>query len=210
MAMTSFLGIQSVWFGMTSAALVLLGAALPAGAQVIEINDDGLTSISDGPTRMAITETEPAQPSADIASSDAFDRSAARNCLDPKLLRAVAYTESRGRPDAVSPKGARGVMQLMPRTAAALGVDPGSTESNIAGGAAYLAQQIGRFQSVPLGLAAYNAGPGAVVRWGGIPPYRETRAYVASVVRRWQGSALLPAISASKPANALLIEVSGQ
>ena len=76
--------------------------------------------------------------------------------------------------DAVSTKGARGIMQLMPTTAAALGVDPSDLADNIRGGALYLRQQLDRFQSVPLALAAYNAGPGAVIRYRGVPPFRET------------------------------------
>ena len=77
-------------------------------------------------------------------------------------------------------------MQLMPGTAAAMGVDPRDPEDNLRGGALYLRQQLDRFGSVPLALAAYNAGPGAVTRFGGMPPFRETRAYVASIMARWQ------------------------
>jgi hypothetical protein len=193
---------------MAIAALALSFVSHPVGAQVIEIGDDGTARTFSGPTRVATA----AATTLD-ASPDAFERSAARNGLDPRLLRAVAWTESRGRPDAISQKGALGVMQLMPGTAAALGVDPMDADSNIAGGAAYLAQQIGRFQSIPLGLAAYNAGPGAVVRWGGIPPYPETQAYVTSVTRRWLGN--LPAhrspVALRAPMlNTLLIEVPDQ
>ncbi len=101
---------------------------------------------------------------------------------------------------AVSVKGALGVMQLMPATAAELGVRPGVIEENIRGGALYLRRQLDRFGSVPLALAAYNAGPGAVARYGGIPPYRETRNYVATILARWR-----PAIAS--PLTPSLIEV---
>jgi soluble lytic murein transglycosylase-like protein len=88
---------------------------------------------------------------------------------------------------AVSPKGALGVMQLMPGTAAEMGVRADDLEDNIRGGALYLRLQLDRFGgSVPLALAAYNAGPGAVLRYGGIPPYRETRDYVARIMQRWR------------------------
>lgn len=164
----------------------------PVYGHVIEIDDDGATIVYDGPT-LPITEPAlvSARATAVVEQADSFDLAARAYGVDVGLLRAVAWTESRGRNDAVSPKGAMGIMQLMPGTAAELGVDPRDPRSNIAGGAAYLAQQIQRFGSVPLGLAAYNAGPGAVLRWRGIPPYSETKGYVASVLQRWRGLAPL-------------------
>jgi hypothetical protein len=102
--------------------------------------------------------------------------------LDPSLLARVARQESGGNPSARSPAGAIGVMQLMPGTARDLGVDPTDPAQNIDGGARYLKQQMDAFGSPELALAAYNAGPGAVRKHGGIPPYRETRNYVSSIV----------------------------
>lgn len=167
-----------------------------ATAQVIEIDDDGMARTFDGPTTFGTIGDqwlEGAQPVSSVPHADAFKRAADANGIDINLLRAIAWAESRGRNNAVSPKGALGIMQLMPGTAAELGVDPRHADSNIAGGAAYLARQITQFRNIPLALAAYNAGPGAVIRWRGIPPYAETQSYVASVLRRWGGQ-VSPAI----------------
>jgi soluble lytic murein transglycosylase-like protein len=111
--------------------------------------------------------------------------------LDARLLVAVIAVESAWRPDAVSPAGARGLGQLMPRTATSLGVDADDPHANIAAAARYLRELIDRFAGrgqlrYPLALAAYNAGSAAVERYGGVPPYAETRAYVARVLRLWR------------------------
>ena len=118
------------------------------------------------------------------ASLDAlFNAVAARYGLEPSLLKAVARVESGFNPSALSPAGAQGLMQLTPATAAAMGVqNPWDAAQNLEGAARYLRQLLDRFHgSVPLALAAYNAGPGAVERYGGIPPYRETQQYVQRV-----------------------------
>jgi soluble lytic murein transglycosylase-like protein len=110
--------------------------------------------------------------------------SAARNGVDPALLRGLIRQESGFDPAATSPAGAQGLTQLMPATAAALGVaDPRDPAQSIEGGARYLRQQLDRFGGdVPRALAAYNAGPGAVQRFGGVPPYAETQGYVRNVL----------------------------
>ena len=180
-------------FYLAAAAAML--APLPAYGQVIEIDAAGDATTYDGPTMFTTTESislRPEQLSSTVSISAQGDpvamlEQAARiHRLDPSLLKAVAWQESRGRMAAVSSKGARGVMQLMPATALELGVDPRSLTGNIHGGALYLRRQIDRFGSVPLALAAYNAGPGAVLRFGGIPPYRETRDYVSKIMGRWK------------------------
>ncbi|WPA89767.1 lytic transglycosylase domain-containing protein [Moorella sp. ACPs] len=97
-------------------------------------------------------------------------------------LKAVALAESGGNHNTVSPAGAVGVMQLMPATAKSLGVNPYNPQENILGGAMYLRQQLDQFGNLPLALAAYNAGPGAVKQYGGIPPFKETVSYIARVM----------------------------
>ncbi|HTH53799.1 MAG TPA: lytic transglycosylase domain-containing protein [Edaphobacter sp.] len=107
--------------------------------------------------------------------------------IDADLLASVVRAESGGHVRAVSRVGAQGLMQLMPKTAGELGVDDAfQPEQNIAGGTAYLDQLLIRYHdNVALALAAYNAGPAAVDRYHGVPPYRETRAYVARVIREF-------------------------
>ncbi len=103
--------------------------------------------------------------------------------VDPKLISAVAEVESGGNQDAVSSAGAVGVMQLMPGTAEALGVNPYDKEQNIEGGAKYLRQMLDDFDGdVRRAVAAYNAGPRAVKEYGGVPPYPETQDYVERVL----------------------------
>ena len=113
---------------------------------------------------------------------------AAKYGLDPNLVAAVIWAESSGDPNAVSKKGARGLMQLMPATARALGVgnvlDPAQ---NVDGGSHYLRQMLDEHDGdLSLALAAYNAGPDAVRQYGGVPPYPETRDYVGRVMRVYE------------------------
>ncbi|HUG53603.1 MAG TPA: lytic transglycosylase domain-containing protein [Vicinamibacteria bacterium] len=111
---------------------------------------------------------------------------ARRHRLDPELVRAVIAVESGFRPQAVSPKGAQGLMQLMPATARALGVtDPFDPAQNVEGGTRHLKALVERYGGdLERALAAYNAGEGAVARHRGIPPFRETRDYVRKVLAR--------------------------
>lgn len=107
--------------------------------------------------------------------------------IDEELLAAVIHAESGGHARAVSRAGAQGLMQLMPSTARTLGVhDTFQPDQNINGGTAYLDRLLKRYKdNLALALAAYNAGPGAVDRYHGVPPFRETRAYVARVIREF-------------------------
>lgn len=194
-------------------AVSFIGAT-PAAAQVIEIDSGGNSQTFDGPTVFSGDEAVPISAAKSTAKSAlnpaVLLATAARDHgLHPGLLEAVAWQESRGRMSAISVKGARGVMQLMPGTAAELGVRADDLADNIRGGALYLRRQLDRFGSVPLALAAYNAGPGAVRRYGGIPPYRETQGYVAQIMGRWiplTSNAPIPT-AAIAPPNPIMIEV---
>jgi len=112
-----------------------------------------------------------------------IETAASFNALEESLIRAIIHAESAYQPDARSPKGAQGLMQLMPATAAELQVaDPFDPAENIDGGARYLAQLLQEFGGdLDLAAAAYNAGPNAVYQYGGIPPFDETREYVRRV-----------------------------
>ena len=130
------------------------------------------------------------QPYPDKPFAREVDKAARRNNLDPALVHAVIQVESGHRANAVSPKGAIGLMQLMPETAERFGVTmPSQPEANLAAGTRYLRTLLNLFdQRLDLALAAYNAGEGAVIRHHKqIPPYRETREYVPAVLGKYQG-----------------------
>jgi cell wall-associated NlpC family hydrolase len=117
-----------------------------------------------------------------VPYSDLFVKAGAKYGVSAKLLAAVAKVESSYNPNAVSKAGAQGLMQIMPATARGLGVDNAFDPAQAINGAAkLLAQNLKEFKTVPLALAAYNAGGGAVKKYGGIPPYAETQAYVPKV-----------------------------
>lgn len=126
--------------------------------------------------------------------SAALQAAAQKTGLSPALLQAVEHQESGGDPTAVSGAGAIGLMQLMPGTAAGLGVNPWDPAQNLVGGATYLADQLQHFGgNLPDALAAYNAGPGAIEMYGGIPPYVQTQHYVAAVMTLYREYSATPA-----------------
>jgi hypothetical protein len=199
-------------FVMFAALLALSG--LSASAREIAVLRNGYTIPHQGRevfgemTRLYLAETKDSfvdVPSADIASfekedvvlrqvsapppSDAVDTLVSdacdRNNLDPDLVNSLIAAESGFNPKAVSRKGAQGLMQLMPNTAAALGVqDAMNPAANVEGGTRYLRELLERFQyDLAKALAAYNAGPQRVQQYGGLPPYPETVAYVRRILR---------------------------
>ena len=192
-------------------------AGSPCRAAVLDIAPDGQVTVIDGPSvqlstdpRQALRIGGPAKPriaapgparaTAAKADVQAAIQSASRSeGLGRDLVEAVAWQESRFRPNAVSPKGARGVMQLMPATAKALRVQPDDVNANIRGGAAYLRALLTRYDGdLTKTLAAYNAGPLAVDRHGGVPPYRETQAYVAAVLERLAAQVAPPSFASTR------------
>ena len=169
----------------------LSSGARDAAAQVLEIGARGEVARYDGPAVFSTAGAAPIvrarpkrMPTAPPTREDI--RSAADAAeLSPALIEAVARQESGLRAGVVSRAGAVGEMQLMPSTARSLGVDPRVTRDNYRGGAGYLRILMRRYDGdVVRTLSAYNAGPGAVDRYGGTPPYKETQAYVAAVLER--------------------------
>jgi soluble lytic murein transglycosylase-like protein len=128
-----------------------------------------------------------AAPAAKIADPKTMVHDAAvRYGLPPKFVESVAKVESAMRPNAVSPKGAIGVMQLMPATARSLDADPNDSAQNIAAGTRLLRELLIKYDNDAVkALAAYNAGEGAVDRYGGLPPYPETQSYVDKVIKNF-------------------------
>jgi soluble lytic murein transglycosylase-like protein len=121
-----------------------------------------------------------------VPYGDLFAQAGQKYGVSAKLLAAVAKVESNYNPNAVSPAGAQGLMQLMPSTAAGLGVNALNPAQAVDGAARLLSSHLKEFGSVPLALAAYNAGGGAVHKYGGIPPFAETQAYVPKVLHRYE------------------------
>jgi hypothetical protein len=142
------------------------------------------------PPAPVVEVTPPPQPAAKLTTSDLgemLSRAGQAHNIDVDLLASVVKAESNGNPRAVSRAGAQGLMQLMPGTASELGVSNSfAPEQNVRGGSAYLDQLLAHYHdNLALALAAYNAGPAAVDKYHGIPPYHETRAYVARVIHEF-------------------------
>jgi soluble lytic murein transglycosylase-like protein len=158
----------------------------PAAAAPSTFASQLASATTTGPASTGTNAVRPATSApADVAPFGAeIEAAAARHGIDPALLKGLIRQESGFDPAARSGAGAVGLTQLMPGTAASLGVtDPTDPAQSIEGGAAYLAQQLQRFGGDPAkALAAYNAGPGAVAKYGGVPPYAETQQYVQKVL----------------------------
>lgn len=189
------------------ASMILMAA--PASADVLEVGDDGARWIAGPQTAVPVSEgglssNYPVElgagylvPAGAVASPLTHNANippqyaakvhelAARFDLSPTLIEALVWQESRWQPNARSPVGARGLAQLMPGTAREMGVDPDDPFANLEGGARYLRQQLDRFDGdLEKALAAYNAGPGRVIRANGVPRIRETQNYVGSIIGR--------------------------
>lgn len=180
------------------------GTAVPASGAVFQVNRDGtvillanggMNVVADGlidvsgdpaeeaPEMPAEALTPTASPNVPAEYREVLLRTADRYAVSPSLLAALAHQESRWRQSAVSPKGAIGLTQLMPPTARELAVDPHDPVANLDGGARYLRSLLNRFDGdVERALAAYNAGPGRVLKANGVPAIAETRAYVTTII----------------------------
>ena len=194
--MLSYSLVQSAWRVAAATLALAIGVAAPAGAQIYSWRDaNGNLVLSDKPQDGAqvrsysVPKAEGVRATTYVAPTrETFDdlivEHSRLNGVRPDLVRAVVQVESAFNPSAVSPKGAIGLMQLMPGTARQLGVrNPFNPLENIRAGVAYLRQLLDRYNNnETLALAAYNAGPKAVDRHGeSVPPYRETRDYVKKV-----------------------------
>jgi soluble lytic murein transglycosylase-like protein len=180
-------------------AVLLCGASAASGAVRIGMKDGKRVIYNDGTgssSREALGKSD-AWLAARIATPSLYDGmiadAAHRNSLDPKLVKSVVLIESAFNPAAVSRKGARGLMQLMPETAVRYGVrDMFDPIENLAGGARHLAYLLGLYGGdLSRALAAYNAGEAAVARYGGVPPYDETRLYVNKGLAAYYGKSSL-------------------
>ena len=152
----------------------------------VELMPDPPKSVEAVPVKKLEAVVSTAQPTA-AELKEILAKAGTQHNVDADLLASVVHAESGGQVRAVSRVGAQGLMQLMPGTASTLGVKNAFVaDQNVEGGTKYLDQLLTRYHdNIALALAAYNAGPGAVDRYHGVPPYRETRAYVARVIREF-------------------------
>ena len=153
----------------------------PEAVSSQSITRPGMTAVPAGPQATQAARSGGPQFSAELEAMIASEARA--QSISPDLVRAVVQAESGGKVDAKSRAGALGLMQLMPGTARELGVDPLQPQENLRGGIQYLNQMAKKFGDLDLTLAAYNAGPGAVKKYGGVPPYRETIDYIRRIRR---------------------------
>jgi soluble lytic murein transglycosylase-like protein len=209
-----FAGLIIITVPISAAEYVVLGNGFrlhadrheTADNKVLIYSNGGLTEMdASAVARYEQDDAEPAAPVAPLPPSEPSPAPVAEQSATPSELaafaakkfalpanfvRSVMKAESDFQPNALSPKGAIGLMQLMPETARQLGVDPTNPQKNAEGGAQYLRELLARYEGDPnqvlLALAAYNAGPAAVERYHGVPPFRETREYILRVLKNWE------------------------
>jgi soluble lytic murein transglycosylase-like protein len=171
-------------------SLVLSGAALAAGGGDASVRTTSVVRINRRTGRLVrfvVPAALPGSPSKQVP--DFVQRAAELQQLDPLLVHSVIQAESAYNPFAISPKGAKGLMQLMPSTARRFGVSNSfDVFDNIQGGVRYLRYLMDLFGNTRLAVAAYNAGEQAVIKYGGVPPFPETRNYVRTVNSAYEGS----------------------
>jgi soluble lytic murein transglycosylase-like protein len=156
-----------------------LGASMVTGFEP-EMELSAPAPVLAPPAKAAVVERSPRELVAAAAK---------KNGLPANFVHSVVAAESGYQANAVSPKGAIGLMQLMPKTAQAYGADPHDPAQNVEAGAAYLRELLIKYNGDPQrALAAYNAGPGAVDKYNGVPPYAETQTYIERVLRKYQKS----------------------
>jgi hypothetical protein len=205
------------WFAFLMTAILL--GALPASADIFKYTDDqGVTCYTDTPAGKKADRIYKETPATAHVQKQSARRHSGSNTgaseyhaiihekasmydLDPSLIKAVIATESNWNKRAVSPKGAMGLMQLMPATATEMNVrNPYDPEENIEGGTKYLRYLLERFSGdLTLALAAYNAGPKTVEKFGYVPPITETKQYVNKVLSLYNGKTGVPPLSNESP-----------
>ncbi len=187
--------LDSLYVLHTESGRIEIDAALVAA---LEHEDD--------PVAPTAPLAQPQEQKRQLSPKELVTEAALKHGLPPEIVHALAMTESAYRADALSPKGAMGVMQLMPGTAQVLNADPKDVEQNIDAGTRLLRDLLLKYENDPSpvrrALAAYNAGEGAVSRYNGVPPYRETQAYVEKVIERYWKQVGKPGQPTSTPAAA--------
>ena len=188
--------LSTILIGLLGVLAGALFSQVSEAANYQFVDEEGVAHYTNIPTDPAyrrftvkIPSPSVSRPSAPGGYSAEVQQAADRYGVDARLVNAVIAVESAGNPWAVSSKGAQGLMQLMPATAALLGVgDPFSPGQNIDGGVRHLRTLLDNFGDLPLALAAYNAGAEPVRSYRGIPPYRETQDYVRKILHLYSGN----------------------
>jgi len=172
---------------------------LNTGSGTLEFSTDQISRVEKLTEPAVLPLSLPATVALPVAPEELLISAALSQGIDAAFVRSVAKVESGLRQDAVSNKGARGLMQLMPETAQHLKVNAAQANDNALGGAKYLRELLLQYHGDSvLALAAYNAGPGAVAKFGGVPPYAETQRYIIRVLKEYQRQLVQQKLSSAK------------